>query len=267
MPLPWSLKKIEGSCSVEGCDRKLKAKGLCDVHYGMNRKFGRTHAILRSYSGEKCEWDGCEKKAEVCGYCRPHYKIARRTGVLRAGNPERDHPLYGMWWTRRKAGTLSQEWESNFSRFIQDVGDKPGKNFSLVKLRDGPFGPDNFKWHEQIKRQPGETPKEFFARKWQAQKIARPSWDRHRQLARKYGVTPEWYEKTLAAQDGKCAICQEPETRIDHRGTECSLAVDHCHTTLKVRGLLCSRCNQTIGKINESIEILRAMETYLIKHQ
>jgi hypothetical protein len=70
-----------------------------------------------------------------------------------------------------------------------------------------------------------------------------------------------------AAQNNVCAICQRPETKIDHRlGVVKNLAVDHCHSTGRVRALLCSRCNVTIGQIEESIPLLRAMIVYLEKH-
>lgn len=55
--------------------------------------------------------------------------------------------------------------------------------------------------------------------------------------ARQLGVTDEEYARLLAAQDGHCALCPNtPKTRRLH--------VDHDHTTGRVRGLLCFRCNK-----------------------
>lgn len=86
-------------------------------------------------------------------------------------------------------------------------------------------------------------------------------------LWRKYKVTPDEYDAILAEQKNKCAICEEPEVMSDRRwGGVRRLAVDHCHATGKIRGLLCSRCNTTIGKIEESPQLLRAMFDYLHKH-
>lgn len=75
-------------------------------------------------------------------------------------------------------------------------------------------------------------------------------------LKRRYGITLEEYEKMFAEQDGKCAICKGvcPTGR--------NLAVDHDHDTGKVRGLLCSRCNQGIGQLR-NIAILQSAITYL----
>ncbi|MFJ4093458.1 endonuclease VII domain-containing protein [Kitasatospora sp. NPDC089913] len=72
-----------------------------------------------------------------------------------------------------------------------------------------------------------------------------------------YGLTSEEYSLLLAAQGGRCAICQE--TR---RG---NLAVDHCHTTEAIRGLLCNRCNgQLLARgARDRPEVLRRAADYL----
>ncbi len=55
-------------------------------------------------------------------------------------------------------------------------------------------------------------------------------------------------------QEGRCAICGE-EPRV--------LEVDHCHTKLFARALLCGRCNRTIGMANDNIDLLEACISYL----
>lgn len=42
--------------------------------------------------------------------------------------------------------------------------------------------------------------------------------------------------------------------------------LDHCHDTLKIRGILCVRCNQGIGCMQEDIEIMNNAIKYLEKH-
>jgi Recombination endonuclease VII len=70
------------------------------------------------------------------------------------------------------------------------------------------------------------------------------------------------YNTMLEKQNGVCAACHKPETRVDYRNGKVSkLAVDHCHKTGKVRGLLCHKCNSGIGLFNENIELmLKALE-------
>lgn len=72
-------------------------------------------------------------------------------------------------------------------------------------------------------------------------------------LKRNYQLTPEQYNAMLAAQEGKCAICGEYR----------KLAVDHCHTTEKVRGLLCNACNSLLGFANDNPDTLRSALAYL----
>lgn len=83
-----------------------------------------------------------------------------------------------------------------------------------------------------------------------------PEHNRRYNLKRCYGITPEEYDKMLREQGGTCAIC---------RGTESvgRLAVDHCHSTGKVRGLLCTNCNQAIGKLKDDAQLLRNAINYL----
>lgn len=62
---------------------------------------------------------------------------------------------------------------------------------------------------------------------------------------RKYGITPDDYLKLLEKQGHACAICGGVEK--DSR-----LYVDHCHSTEKIRGLLCSPCNLAIGLFRDN---------------
>jgi hypothetical protein len=87
---------------------------------------------------------------------------------------------------------------------------------------------------------------------------------RHRwNLKYNYGVTLAEYEAMFEAQGGRCAICRglPPENR------KTRLAVDHCHDTKKIRGLLCDACNRGIGYFKDSPELLRTAIAYVLSHQ
>lgn len=61
-------------------------------------------------------------------------------------------------------------------------------------------------------------------------------------LKKTYGLSLVEYNEILASQGGVCAIC----------GTQSSgkrLSVDHCHETGQVRGILCQRCNLSLGHL------------------
>lgn len=179
---------------------------------------------------------------------------------------KKSHPFHAMWFERKSNDGLCDEW-LDFWKFVADIGERPGKSFTLVKLKEGKYGPDNFRWRPHLTRESGESLKAWHARKWQARKDANPGWDNKRKKFGKYGVTAEDYERMLAEQDKKCAICEQPERNLEHwKYTVKNLSIDHCHATGKVRGLLCSRCNVTLGQVEDSIELLGKMQVYLRRH-
>ena len=84
----------------------------------------------------------------------------------------------------------------------------------------------------------------------------RKSW-----LMRNYGITEAEYNDLFLEQDGHCAICSTHVSEMDR-----SLAVDHCHETGLVRGLLCMQCNTSLGNLGDSIELLKRAIAYLEEH-
>ena len=80
-------------------------------------------------------------------------------------------------------------------------------------------------------------------------------------IKRKFGITPETYYQLSESQNHLCAICK----KTDSRGAK--LSVDHCHTSKKVRGLLCRHCNVALGYLNDDISLLESAIKYLEKSQ
>jgi len=75
---------------------------------------------------------------------------------------------------------------------------------------------------------------------------------------RTYRLSVEEYSALLTKQGGKCAICGCTESRDGSR-----FAVDHCHDTGKVRGLLCRPCNSAIGFLNDDYQTALSAARYL----
>ena len=73
----------------------------------------------------------------------------------------------------------------------------------------------------------------------------------HKFQLRKTGCSEDMYKKMFEAQGGRCAICGAKEGHKSKSGVSCKLAVDHCHETGKIRGLLCGRCNRGLGYLRE----------------
>lgn len=82
-------------------------------------------------------------------------------------------------------------------------------------------------------------------------------------LRSKYKITLAEYEKLLEKQNGVCALCGNLENAVEkyYKGIK-RLAVDHCHETNKIRGLLCSSCNIGIGNLKHNPELLRKAAVY-----
>ncbi len=68
-----------------------------------------------------------------------------------------------------------------------------------------------------------------------------------------YGLTPEALLALKKEQNNLCKICLRAKF----------LVVDHCHTTGKVRGLLCRNCNMALGNIRDNTDILKECIKYL----
>lgn len=82
-------------------------------------------------------------------------------------------------------------------------------------------------------------------------------------LKKNFNLTETEYELILEKQHGVCAICKEEETIIDGQSKKKKpLSVDHCHTTGKIRGLLCTLCNTGIGHFKNEPYLLRAAALY-----
>ena len=79
-------------------------------------------------------------------------------------------------------------------------------------------------------------------------------------LKKDFGITLQDFNKMFEEQAGCCAICS-----IHQSGLKQSLCVDHCHTTGRVRGLLCKECNLGIGKLKDDVELLVNAINYLKK--
>lgn len=94
-----------------------------------------------------------------------------------------------------------------------------------------------------------------------------PEYCKNEDLRQKHGITLEIYNQMLKDQNSVCRICHQKETQLDHRtNIPYNLSVDHCHVSGKIRGLLCNRCNRSLGMAEDNIELLESMIQYLQKY-
>jgi Recombination endonuclease VII len=74
-----------------------------------------------------------------------------------------------------------------------------------------------------------------------------------RMLKHRYNLSYEKYLQIYNEQNGCCAICKTPKKLGGKKG----LLIDHNHKTMEIRGLLCTNCNNGIGKFKDSIELMK----------
>jgi hypothetical protein len=139
---------------------------------------------------------------------------------------------------------------------------------SIDKDRDG----FNAILREKIKQDKANNPEKWKEKykKMYAGKVAK--YGKHelnsKEILRMHKLTGEQYDQMIQDQDNRCGICLKEETRPSRtKGKVTRLSVDHCHTTNKVRGLLCYKCNLMIGYALDSPDILYSAIMYLESHE
>ena len=85
-------------------------------------------------------------------------------------------------------------------------------------------------------------------------------------LLQNYGITTPERDGILDEQGSRCLIC---ETEISFNGSSNqtgmanNAAVDHCHDSGKVRGILCMQCNLDLGKYEKLKPKFNAFAKYV----
>ena len=80
---------------------------------------------------------------------------------------------------------------------------------------------------------------------------------------RNYGITDADLAAMKKEQDNKCYLCHSEGFLIGKNNHDEKLAVDHCHSTGKVRKLLCHNCNRALGLFKDNPELMRRAADYV----
>jgi hypothetical protein len=181
-----------------------------------------------------CAYDECTRDATQAGWCGAHYMQKYRGETLR---PLRVRQTRGPDEQGRWRCTACSEWKS-------------ADEYAVDRTRGTPYRECNdCAAMAEVDRR--RTP-----RRQLGIRVG---------LLRKYGIGPADYDTLYEAQGGRCAVCGDPvkhylrDLDVDGRGT----CVDHCHTTGRVRGILCHGCNIGLGGFKDDPVRLRAALAYL----
>lgn len=91
---------------------------------------------------------------------------------------------------------------------------------------------------------------------------ANPDKVKHARLMSAFGMSLDQFNAMMESQGNSCAICGYS----DMSNPKVFPHVDHCHSTGKVRGILCSNCNMALGKFKDDTSRLYSAISYLASH-
>lgn len=142
----------------------------------------------------------------------------------------------------------NQENPQPLERFYKNPSNKDGLSFRCSDCSKG----DQRKWRNN--HPGGETAKNRRYRERHPERRLDTA------LKRYYGISLEDKKAILSAQGGTCGNpgCGKVLDVMDRH-----TCVDHCHTTGKVRGVLCRNCNVSLGQLEESAVRILGLVDYL----
>lgn len=231
---------------MDGCEQSVKARGLCAKHYSRWSRYGTTElpqrAPVRRSTRAACSQDGCTDQTVGRGLCRKHYARWERTG-----DPQ------GL---RRELAPTTQCAREGCSETLKFYTKRPQKYCSAACYRQDA---SKREYRDRACQHCSDIympvgPSQRFCETCLGPAVKTSHGLRYPGAHRlqRYGVSqPDWIAM-VAKFDGKCWICQEaPAT-----------ALDHCHATGRVRGVLCDHCNTRLH-VMEKAGWLEAAQAYL----
>lgn len=225
---------------------------------------------------KKCKIIGCQATTVSKDLCSKHYKRWKRHGstseefgkITINGENIQKHPLYSTWRNIskiNKGNEICERWKK-FLNFVEDIKDKPdGKFFFTRKNATEKYSLENVFWKKIETEGTKKINKAEYMKKYMKKlRLHNPEYFVSADLKKKYGLTIDQYNEMLKLQNNRCKICNQKETATDYKYKKIRrLAVDHCHETSKIRGLLCSACNTAIGLLKHDEKLLDSAIKYL----
>lgn len=182
-------------------------------------------SILAGVSARRCRTPGCQRPYRARGYCVGCYATHRASGDLVVILPRRTDELCCVCRgkPRMPRGGYCRQCASEYER------ERRAKNADEINAR--------------------------------ARARYTPERARRDKLSR-YSLMPEQFAALLVAQDGRCAVCRAPgDLHVDHDHGCCPESLRSCGKC--VRGLLCSNCNNGLGRFGDDPDRLDKAAAYL----
>lgn len=123
-------------CTIDECEKPVHGKGLCYKHYSRFRRRG--HFVAQSYTSH-----GETRKQNISEYVS--YQSMRRRCL------DKNFRAYSRYGGR--GIKICDRWLESFSSFLEDMGNKPGPQYSLDRINtNGDYEATNCRWasyHQQ----------------------------------------------------------------------------------------------------------------------
>lgn len=221
-----SLNKIFG-CGEEGLDMVEKVIFLKNM-YKNNGRWSKKY-------NECVNCRTTERKHQAKGMCWKCWGVE-----WLKNNKEKAKKTKAAWSkaNSEKVKGYHQNWKKNNPEKAKEVYLKAGRKYRLK---------DPVKYRLYQKKWCKENPEK------------RKEYARKSSLKCHYGISIDEYNIMLKQQNNKCAIC---DSFVVGGGGGKNFYVDHNHITGKIRGLLCHKCNTSLGVFKDSMELLLKTVAY-----
>jgi len=254
--------KICGKCGVE--------KVLADFPVSPTHKGGR-HTYCREcntkYAHDKQDRKMAEER-ESLAILYASMDPSARPLPKSCGNPQ---CCFGTGEQPPENFKISKIHKSGLRIYCRICQTQRKREFEAINRSEDKTAKDE--WLKEYHRQWHQEHKDELYKQVKEWRDANPEECRRLHIERRfrnYGVTQEWYDKTLAAQGGGCAICGS----TDPKNPCNTFAIDHDHSCCPqgyscgkcIRGLLCFPCNSRLAHL-ENVAWKRKAISYLNKHR
>ncbi len=254
------LGRVERVCSFEGCGKKHRGKGYCTGHYEQFIKGGELFPIgevprLRKYNS--CSFEGCERAHTANGLCRAHYYQQRNRGELhpvgefvRTSKYDSVCSFKGCESPHRARGLCG----GHFTQLLKGIELKPIYSPKLDCSVEGCEEPHTAKGYCKIHWRELHTIDGLTYRQRQREKM----------LMHVYQITVDEWDALFESQGHQCAICG---TKVPGGHKQKQWHTDHDHGCCSgkktcgqcIRGILCPKCNTTLGFVEKHPNITRLL--------